>query len=120
MSEKQTADFTLRHEWADDYILRAATGISGGQQPQGNFKLDFVIDHNPEIKRENYEINNSEGRRTSIQFEDEAVREHVTGVTMSSDDAFSAACWLLAELVDTNEEEIHKLISEEYSTPSAQ
>lgn len=69
------------------------------------------------MKNEIYSIENGEGSPQSVEYEEEAIREHIVGVTMSIENAFSVGCWILAETLgaDVTQQEIYELVSEEYS-----
>lgn len=109
-------DVVFRHEYADEYHVEPATGVYGGYQPQNNFKIDFTLDHNEHAERERFYEDPATGEvKNELELDDELIREHRVGVIMSSQDVFTAACWMLAELLpDTTTDDIQKLIAEEY------
>lgn len=53
---ENSEEIVFEHTYSPQYQLHPATGIAGGIQPQGNFKIDFTLDHNPNIQSENYSV----------------------------------------------------------------
>jgi hypothetical protein len=116
-SEDTPGEVVLKHEYSDDYQLVPATGVHGGYQPQNNFKIDFVLDHNERMQSQTIKYD-EDGVTAGVEetFDDHLIREHRTGVTMDAKDAFQAACWMLAEIIpDATSEDIQNVIANEYN-----
>lgn len=115
-------EFEIRHEYADDYRVLPATGISGGRQPGGNVRIDFVLDNNPRIESELVGIDNVGRVVTTLddQQENFARRTHQIGISMSPENAFNAACWIIAEMLtnyqglNISQEEVNDLVADHY------
>jgi hypothetical protein len=115
--DPQTEEITYSHEYSDDYHIEPATGVYGGYQPQGNFKIDFTLDHNRKPKNVTYTVNKETGEdeESTLDYENEDVREHRVGVVMEGEHVFNSACWLISELIpDATNEEIQRIIADEY------
>lgn len=113
--DESQPDVSVRHEEAEDYTLEPATGTYGGLQPNDNFKIDFTLDHNPRTLKEGFKHIDGETVLTSIETEQEIVREHRVGVTMSATDAFYSGCWIIAQFLEgESPEDIQALIASEY------
>jgi hypothetical protein len=82
----------LKHTYADSYEVIPATGVSGGYQPNGDFKLDFVYDHDYRTTSERYD---QQGVLVELTMNQYMEREHRFGVSMQPDDAQEAAIWIL-------------------------
>jgi hypothetical protein len=114
-NEQGPESYELSHEWNDDYRLVPATGVYGGYQPQGNFKIEFTVDHNQRTKKETYQsTDDGVASQVSEKEEDHLVREHKVGVTMAPDHAYSAGCWLIAETIGegVTREDVNTAISD--------
>jgi hypothetical protein len=119
--DEETDTIEVRHEKSDSFELIPATGVHGGIQPQGNFQFNLTIDHNPEALVDKYlQTEDGHAVKSETDYEDYSVREHLIGVTMSRQDAFSAGCWIIANSIgnEFTEEDIKQIIVEEYDLPT--
>lgn len=103
MSDNHNAereDIEVRHTYPEEYELYPATGVTGGTQPQGDMKIDFVYDHDYRTKKEFYHP--EEGFITGIEINGHLEREHKVGVSMRPEQARDTAVWILKELLGDN------------------
>lgn len=100
MSEEDNREgdeIEVRHTYSNGYRLHPATGVTGGYQPQGKVKIDFVYDHGYQTQSEKYD---REARLlSSITMNPFMTRERQVGVSMNRQDAYESAIWIIAEVL---------------------
>jgi len=107
---QEPEDIEVRHTYPDDYELHPITGATGGIQPEGQMKIDFVYDHDYQTTSEYYDPD--EGFLTGIKINGHMEREHRVGVSMQPRHARSAAVWILSQTLgeNVNRQDIQKAL----------
>ena len=82
----------LKHTYSNSYEVIPATGVTGGYQPNGDFKIDFTYDHDYRTTSERY---NRQGLMVELAMNEFMEREHQFGVSMQPEEAQEAAIWIL-------------------------
>jgi hypothetical protein len=115
-SEEQTIE--VRQSERDDFRVVPSTGASGGVQVSGNFQINFLLDQTKYSSTETYSVD-EEGLQDLVETDDEEpyiLRERQIGVSMSQNDAFGVAAWMIADLLGEGitTEDIEETIWSEY------
>ena len=93
-----------------------------GKTTRWKCEIDFVLDNNPRIESELVGIDNVGRVVTTLDDQQEsfARRTHQIGISMSPENAFNAACWIIAEMLtnyqelNISQEEINGLVTDHY------
>ncbi|WP_089649883.1 hypothetical protein [Halobacterium hubeiense] len=114
---KETEQIEVRHGEKEDFEVLPATGAAGGVQINGNFQMNFLLDQTMYDSKETYELGR-DGLQDRVDSETDThiLRERQVGVSMSQNNAFSVATWILADLLGEGitAEDVEETIWEAY------
>lgn len=107
----------FKYKKSNQYQEFHASGVYGGLQPRGEFKMDFFT--------EKYELPDSRVMDPdtgqwidSNDRNNKFVRELQTGVFMNPEEAFSIAAWIIANIFELPTEEVEKDLLKKYKENS--
>jgi hypothetical protein len=116
--ENKVEEVTFRYEKLDDYRIYPSTGVRGGLQVDGNFRIDFYLDDFEIANSDIYELDDGQvGEFKRREGAEHIVRRIQTGVTMNQGQAYELALWLLTELLgpDLEQEDINEVLRNAFS-----
>jgi hypothetical protein len=103
------------YDESDRYFKFPASGVRGGVQSRGDFKMEFFVESLGDPEGERYEIaeDGSIGEITE-RGEVPLVREKQAAAILPQSVALSTAGWILSSLFDRPTEEVREIFEENF------
>lgn len=115
MVDNETLDVVYTK--SDNYETRFASGAHGGVQPEGEFKMDFFVTHNPEVIQSKHQRSpTGVGETLDYESENYLRREKEVGVITTQNNAYTIGIWIISQLLgeDVSNSEVSKAIEKEF------
>jgi hypothetical protein len=114
--ERRTLDVVYTE--SDRYFKFPVSGVRGGIQSRGDFKMDLFTESLGDPEGERYEVLD-DGRLEPVEEPDESrlIREKQATALLSPNIALNISAWILSSITDQPIEEVSQTLEETFGQP---